>query len=209
VSWAAGGEKLEINPEARRIARGIKGPIGVLAVAGAYRTGKSYLLNRVLLNTQSGPGFGVGSSINPCTKGLWMWSAPVVGYSEKGEKMNIIVVDSEGTGGLDEDQNHDMRIFSLALLLSSFFVYNSMGSIDENAVSSLSFVTNLSKHVKVKTSEGINDSDLFQIPQERTMETADQDLVQYMPKFLWVVRDFTLQLVDDEDREIDSRRYLE
>ena len=30
-----------------------------------------------------------------------------------------------------------------------------------------------------------------------------------MPKFLWVVRDFTLQLVDDEDREIDPRRYLE
>ena len=88
-----------------------------------------------------------------------MWSAPLVGYSEKGEKVNVIVVDSEGIGGLDEDQNHDMRIFSLAVLLSSFFVYNSMGSIDENAVSSLSFVTNLSKHVKVKTSEGINDSD--------------------------------------------------
>jgi len=138
-----------------------------------------------------------------------MWSAPLVGYSEKGEKVNVIVVDSEGIGGLDEDQNHDMRIFSLAVLLSSFFIYNSMGSIDENAVSSLSFVTNLSKHVKVKTSEGTNDSDLFQIAQERMMETADQDLVQYMPKFLWVVRDFTLQLVDDENREIDPSSYLE
>lgn len=56
------------------------------------------------------------------------------GYTEKGEKLNVIVVDSEGMGGLDEDQNHDMHIFSLAVLLSSFFVYNSMGSIDENAV---------------------------------------------------------------------------
>ena len=133
-----------------------------------------------------------------------MWSAPLAGYTEKGEKVNVIVVDSEGIGGLDEDQNHDMRIFSLAVLLSSFFIYNSMGSIDENAVSSLSFVTNLSKHVKVKTSEGINDSPEFRIPQERTMETADQDLVQYMPKFLWVVRDFTLQLVDENSKEIDS-----
>lgn len=159
MSWNAEAEKFEINPEARRAARDIKGPIGVLAVAGAYRTGKSYLLNRVLLNAQKGQGFGVGPSINPCTKGLWMWSTPLVGYSEKGEKMNVIVVDSEGMGGLDEDQNHDMRIFSLALLLSSFFVYNSMGSIDENAVSGLSFVTNLTKHVKVHTADGTSGAD--------------------------------------------------
>ena len=28
----------------------LKGPIGIIAVAGMYRTGKSYLLNRMLLN---------------------------------------------------------------------------------------------------------------------------------------------------------------
>jgi hypothetical protein len=31
-----------------------------------YRTGKSYLLNRMLLNRSGG--FGVGPTINPCTK---------------------------------------------------------------------------------------------------------------------------------------------
>jgi len=61
------------------------------------------------------------------------------------------VVDTEGIGGLDEDNSHDMRIFSLAVLLSSYFVYNSMGSIDENALSSISFVTNISKHIRCKT----------------------------------------------------------
>ena len=50
VSWNPKSEKFEINPEARRVVEQIPGPIGVLAVAGAYRTGKSYLLNRVLLN---------------------------------------------------------------------------------------------------------------------------------------------------------------
>lgn len=116
-----------------------------------YRTGKSYLLNRVLLNLQKNEGFGVGPTINPCTKGLWIWAKPVIGYSEDGQKVNVIVVDSEGIGGLDEDNNHDSRIFSLALLLSSFFVYNSMGSIDENALSSLSFVTNISELIKTKS----------------------------------------------------------
>lgn len=53
----------------------LKGPVGVIAVAGQYRTGKSYLLNRMLLNRQRG--FGVGPTINPCTKGLWVWGTPI------------------------------------------------------------------------------------------------------------------------------------
>jgi len=100
--------------------------------------------------------------------------------------MNVLVVDSEGIGGLDEDNNHDMRIFSLAVLLSSFFVYNSMGSIDENAISSLSFVTSLSKHIRFRTDMDQDASD------QRWAGSGDQDLVDYMPKFMWTVRDFTL-----------------
>ena len=132
-----------------------------------------------------------------------MWATPLVGYSEDGEKMNVIVVDSEGIGGLDEDGNHDMRIFSLALLLSSFFVYNSMGSIDENALASLSFVSNISKHIKVKTQAGYKDAD------GNSEQQNEDELTRYMPKFLWVVRDFTLQLVDDKNKEISAKQYLE
>jgi len=51
--------------------------IGVVAVAGKYRTGKSFLLNRILLEQQNNNGFGVGPTINPCTKGLWVWSKPI------------------------------------------------------------------------------------------------------------------------------------
>ena len=46
----------------------------------------------------------------------------------------MFIVDSEGIGAFNEDQNHDTRIFLLALLLSSYFVYNSVGTIDENAL---------------------------------------------------------------------------
>jgi len=59
----------------------------------------------------------------------------------------VIICDSEGLAGIDEDNNHDMRIFSLAMLISSYFVYNSMGQIDENAISNLSLVINLTKHI--------------------------------------------------------------
>jgi hypothetical protein len=58
--------KFVINEDAMAMINSIKGNIGVIAVAGLYRTGKSYLLNRMLLDRSSG--FGVGPSINPCTK---------------------------------------------------------------------------------------------------------------------------------------------
>ena len=56
-----------------------------------------------------------------------------------------MIVDSEGIGAFNEDENHDSRIFMLALLLSSYFIYNSMGTIDENALNNLSLIVNLSK----------------------------------------------------------------
>ena len=119
----------------------IKGNIAVISVAGMYRTGKSYLLNRVILGRSNG--FGVGPTVNPCTKGLWIWGRPLAGFNEDGDPINVLVVDSEGIGALDEDTNHDVKIFTLAVLLSSYFIYNSMGSIDESALSSLNLVVNL------------------------------------------------------------------
>ena len=106
----------------------IKQPIGVISVAGMYRTGKSYLLNRMLLNRSNG--FGVGPTVNPCTKGLWCWNRPIVGKTPDGDSINVIIIDTEGIGALDEDQTHDTRIFTLAILAASSFIYNSTGSID-------------------------------------------------------------------------------
>ena len=140
--------KFSINPEAEEFVKQIPAPMGVIAVAGLYRTGKSYLLNRIILNQQSG--FGVGPTINACTKGLWIWKKPISGMTADGNPINILVIDSEGLGALDEDSNHDIKIFSMALLLSSFFIYNSVGSIDESALQNLNLVINLTKHIQLK-----------------------------------------------------------
>jgi hypothetical protein len=91
-------------------------------------------------------GFGVGPTINPCTKGLWLWTQ-LLETEYQGEKLKVLLIDSEGIGAFDEDENHDTKIFLLALLLSSFFIYNSMGTIDENALNNLSLIVNLSKEL--------------------------------------------------------------
>jgi hypothetical protein len=54
-----------------------------------------------------------------------------------------IVIDTEGLSATDQDQNHDTTIFLLAMLLSSVLMYNSMGTIDENALGNMNLVTNL------------------------------------------------------------------
>jgi Guanylate-binding protein, N-terminal domain len=66
----------EINEEVQEMLRQLPGPIGIVSVAGMYRTGKSYLLNRMLLNRSGG--FGVGPTINPCTKVSYPVSSTVI-----------------------------------------------------------------------------------------------------------------------------------
>lgn len=98
--------------------------------------------------------------------------------SSEDDNMDILLVDTEGFGGMDEDVNHDSRIFLFSLLLSSYFIYNSQGSIDENALNSLSLIINLAKDIKTTAANNKSDS--------------HDDPANHFPSFLWVVRDFAL-----------------
>ena len=62
-------------------------------------------------------------------------------------------MDTEGLGSLEEESNHDIRIFSLALLLSSSFLYNSVGSIDEQTLASLELLIGVSKNIQCRASQ--------------------------------------------------------
>jgi hypothetical protein len=183
----------QVSDEAVEFLSSIKEKIGVIVVAGKYRTGKSFLLNRIILG-KIGEGFGVGPTINPCTKGLWVWNETIE-TEHNGEKLKVIIIDSEGIGAYDEDQNHYTKVLLFALLLSSYFIYNSMGTIDENAITNLSLIINLSKNLHV---------------QADTLNGEDPDeLAKYFPRFLWVLRDFSLKLQDEYDNPISSKEYFE
>ena len=145
VNYDMAQGKFIINKEAEDVIKGLESPLGVISVAGMYRTGKSYLLNRMLLNRSGG--FSVGPSINPCTKGLWMWNKPIPAYTPDGQPINVLIIDTEGIGATDEDHNHDNKIMTLAILLSSYFIFNSLGTIDENAIQNLSFIVNITKNI--------------------------------------------------------------
>jgi hypothetical protein len=61
-----------------------------------YRTGKSYLVNRLLKTKQVG--FKTGSTTQSVTKGLNLWGRPIPAEDEDGNEMYYIVIDSEGIG---------------------------------------------------------------------------------------------------------------
>lgn len=46
--------KFEVPEETKQFIKSIQGPIAIISVAGAYRLGKSFFLNRVLLKRKSG-----------------------------------------------------------------------------------------------------------------------------------------------------------
>ena len=83
----------------------------------------------------------------------------------------------------------------MALLLSSCFIYNSIGTIDENALNNLQLIINLSKELQIKS--------------EMMEETDPDELAKYFPSFMWVVRDFSLRLLDLYGNAISSKEYLE
>lgn len=64
------------------------------------------------------------------------------------------MLDTEGIDAWDQTGQYSVQIFSLAVLLSSLFVYNQMGGIDEAALDRLSLVTEMTKHIRVRAAKG-------------------------------------------------------
>lgn len=127
-----------------------------------------------------------------------------------GSECAVVLLDTEGIGGLEADSHYDTRIFALSALLAGSLVYNSLGSIDENAISQLSFVAQLSKHVRFKASSIISGDENSRRSIDRMEDEEDAArLSAFMPSFTWVLRDFSLELVDSRGDDITPDEYLE
>ena len=203
-------KKFVINKEARKIISNSdkNKKVGIISLVGKYRTGKSFLLNKVIINNKENKeGFAVAPTIKPCTKGIWLWPNPLIitNSNNNNEPFPVYLIDTEGLGAYDEEINHDSKIFLIAILISSLFIYNSFGTIDEAALSNLSFILNLSKSLKLKNSLQKDDDD--DIISNSTNE--ENELAKYFPCLFWLLRDFVLKLVDSEGNPISSKQYLE
>ncbi|XP_075079226.1 uncharacterized protein LOC142164708 [Nicotiana tabacum] len=208
--------KFQIDHEALAIHQLVKEPVGIVSVCGRARqvnlsssvrrlslvhfinrlqstheskllhicdivvleTQFSYVINKLLGRSS---GFQLSPTHRPCTKGIWLWSAPLRRTALDGTEYNLLLLDTEGINAYDQIETYSIQILSLAVLLSSMLVYNQMGDIDEAAIDRLSLVTEMA---------------------------SASELGQFSPIFVWLVRDFYLDLVED-NRKITPRDYLE
>nr|XP_060616564.1 guanylate-binding protein 1-like isoform X1 [Anolis sagrei ordinatus] len=185
--------RLSTCPDALEVLQRIRQPVVVVSIVGLYRTGKSYLMNRL---AGKRTGFSLGSTVQANTKGIWMWCVP---YPDRKDQ-TLVLLDTEGLGDAEKgDTQNDTWIFALAVLLSSTLVYNSLGTIDQNAMDQLHYVTELTERIKAKASPGGGAGG--------SLEDSSEYL-RFFPSFAWALRDFTLQL-ELNGKPITEDEYLE
>ncbi|KAM7097855.1 uncharacterized protein WM277_023603 isoform 5-T5 [Molossus nigricans] len=168
-------QQMSVNQRALKILYKISQPVVVVAIVGVYRTGKSYLMNCLAGEKL---GFPLGSTVQSETKGIWMWCVP---HPSKHDH-TLVLLDTEGLGDVEKgDSKNDSWIFALSVLLSSTLVYNSMSTINNDALEKLHYVTELTEFIRAKSSPTRSEED-------------SSEFVSFFPDFIWAVRDFTLEL---------------
>ena len=175
--------KYECHAQGLEFLRRCSTPVVVLVVAGKYRTGKSFLLNRGILRLPPSRGFTTGNTVNACTKGIW--AHPELVTLPCGN-LKAIVLDSEGTGSVQASPDQDTKLISIAVALASLFVYNSTGALDEACFSEIGILAHAAQMLQNQS------SDAWQTP----------DLV-------WVLRDFSLLLQTEDGNSMSATSYLE
>ena len=136
--------------------------LDVVSVVGAFRTGKSFVLDLMLRylrhssgraestkgepedawmfkggklegnvnvvegGAPAGHGFGWRSGRERCTTGIWLWNEHFVRElpDGKGEKVAVLIMDTQGMFDSTLGQHLTASIFGLSTLISSYSVYN-------------------------------------------------------------------------------------
>ncbi|CAI5525722.1 unnamed protein product [Closterium sp. Naga37s-1] len=83
---------------------------------------------------------------------------------------------------------YSTQIFSLAVLLSSLFVYNQMGGIDESSLDRLSMVTEMTKHIQVRANSASAAGTGGGAGGAAGSSSVTQELGLFSPVFFWLLR---------------------
>ena len=112
---------------------------------GKSKTGKSYLMNSFMNPDADHPlskptdwvhGFGF-TPTQKIRKAIWIWVQP----HPKDSRQSLVVLQTEGLFDVKKgDGNQDMKLFSLAVLLSSCLLYNAKERLDDIITKQLKYL---------------------------------------------------------------------
>ncbi|XP_028409815.1 guanylate-binding protein 6-like [Dendronephthya gigantea] len=175
---------LEIVPSTLALLANIRDPVAVVSIGGMARSGKSYILSRLLGSCDA---FKLGHSMDPETFGIWIGTQVL-----KTDHFTVLLVDTEGIDSASAEKKNDISLLVLTILLSSYFIFNTLSVPRQSQLEELQCFVQLVTGLRVSR-EGEDDY--------RKFSTV-------FPDFLWLLRDVTLTPTDEKGNEIDPKTFL-
>lgn len=149
--------------------------IALLSVVGPYHSGKSFLLNSLVMNMKA---FIVGRKTTPETMGIWLCRTSLKGS----DGSEVWLMDSEGFFGPGVEEGYDAKVFTVASLMGSHLVYNTVKIIDQQAVNLLEILMQQAQLFNSRSRVLASGS----VPEFLSADT--------FPPLTWVVEDFVQEL---------------
>ncbi|KAI1697357.1 atlastin-2 [Ditylenchus destructor] len=132
--------------------------VSVISVAGAFRKGKSFLLNfflrylkhRCREKNETGnwlesepnlQGFSWRGGCERDTNGIVVWSEPFVLEDKNGEEVAVILMDTQGSFDSQSTVKECATIFALSTMISSLQIFNISHNIQEDDLQHLQLFT--------------------------------------------------------------------
>lgn len=110
---------LKIVPETLQLLESIHRPVAVTAICGPCRTGKSYVLSRMLGSSDA---FELGHTMDAKTFGIWVGTTVL-----DCQEFTLLLIDTEGIDAVSASMKDDASVLVMTVLLSSCLIYNSLG----------------------------------------------------------------------------------
>ncbi|XP_049511601.1 atlastin-3-like isoform X5 [Dermacentor silvarum] len=120
-------------------------PVVVIAIAGVFRKGKSFLLCFLLrylrnlgranwIGDPNAPlkGFDWRGGSTRHTKGILMWNEAFLVKTSRGKELAVLLMDTQGTFDCISSNEIHRSIFALSAMISSVLIYNLSQNIHEN-----------------------------------------------------------------------------
>ena len=169
----------------------IKTPVAVVAIAGGYRTGKSWFLNQLL--PPAPHGFTVGHTTEAETQDVQVHVVPGCALRSQGvadESLTVLYLDTPGLFSADRFKVFDAQLLALLNLVSSVVLYNSQSVIDRPAIEQLSNAMETAFLLSFFSSQ--NPSDPNSTPERTALDR---------PHLIWLIQNFHLQMTESTGRE--------
>ncbi|KAG7591031.1 Guanylate-binding protein C-terminal domain superfamily [Arabidopsis thaliana x Arabidopsis arenosa] len=168
--------KLKTDPEAIGALKKLKGPVAVVSLFGKALHGKSFIWNQLLSRSI---GFEVQTLHRPCNGDIWMWIEPVKRISEDGTEYSLVLLDVEWEDSKGIPATRNSQIFSLAILLSSVFIYGPTLGVNDIAL-------DLSRLLEIRKQDQVGEA----------KDNTFFGLGQFSPMFVRLMRDINSETVE-------------